>query len=42
MKYLASVVMGVLMALMLIVLMPIIALFALVSGFCGLIKVNEG
>ena len=41
MKYLTSVILGFLGALLIIVLMPIIALMVLVAGFLGQIKVNE-
>lgn len=40
-KYICSVVMGMLVALLLIVLMPILALIVLVAGLLGMIKVNE-
>ena len=41
MKYLISVVMGLLIATLLVVLLPVIILLVLACGFLGMIKVNE-
>lgn len=41
MKYLISVSMGILSALLLVLLMPIFAIIMLIAGFLGLVKVNE-
>ena len=42
MRYLTSVLMGIVGAGMLIILAPIFAIGTLIVGFLGLIKVNEG
>lgn len=41
MKYLTSVLTGILSAALLILLMPVFAVIMLVAGFLGLAKVNE-
>ena len=42
MRYISSVLMGILSALLLILLCPVFAIIMLVAGFLGLVKVNEG